>query len=118
MFIVLPGRNDNDVKNRFHTKVNTYRGSRSKKRKDGTESNGKRDKKKRKSTPSPYIVKNPTDDMVPEVGMRVQVKHGGIAKGGEIIQILKRVNSFYNLVIRYDNGKYKYRSSFLYIHES
>ena len=45
--------------------------------------------------------------MVPEVGMRVQVKHGGIAKGGEIIQILKRVNSFYNLVIRYDNGKCK-----------
>ena len=56
--------------------------------------------------------------MVPEVGMRVQVKHGGIAKGGEIIQILKRVNSFYNLVIRYDNGKCKYGSSFLYIHES
>ena len=108
--IVLPGRNDNDVKNRFHTKVNTYRGSRSKKRKEGgTESDGKRDKKKRKQTPSPHIAENPTDDMIPEVGMRAQVKYGGIAKGGEIVQIIKR-NLFYNLVIRYDNGKCKCRS--------
>ena len=127
----MPGRTDNDVKNRWYTKNNSIQKKLMKNKRKAnstpdnnnstiTKSNGGNSsvpnitKKVKLTTTTQHHPTPPVNigtnvakgtDHPPKVGMRVQVKYGGIAHGGVIKYVsASSDHTFFDLKIQYDNG--------------
>ncbi|KAL3765621.1 hypothetical protein ACHAW5_008278 [Stephanodiscus triporus] len=102
---LLPGRSDNDVKNRWHSKMRSQKYKRATTLEESVDTTPAQGKKRAKLRSS--IV----DSATPKVGQRVHVKtiKDGLYGGGRITEVFKRVqtshrDSAYKLTICNDDG--------------
>lgn len=108
---VLPGRSDNDVKNRWHSKMRSQKYKRANALEasvDATPAQGKKRAKLKSSN---------VNSAMPKVGQRVHVKSikDGLYGGGTITEVFKRVQTShrdlaYKLTICNDDGAYYFPS--------